>query len=266
MASPFPGMDPYLEGYLWPDVHQALAGEIRKRLVPQVAPKYAVRLAISTIQDESGDSEIGIMYPDVEVLKRPNSLEFDLSNSADESATLPGSVLTLTPPQTMPLIQFEFRQITLEVRDTASNALVTSIEILSPVNKREPGLSQYRTKQRRLRQAGVHLLEIDLLRRGTRPIERSLMGPDGLEAHYLITLLRSEATEVEAWPTTIQQPLPTVAVPLRSPDDDILLPLNEVLSTIYQEAAYGLTIDYDQKPPPPTFEPTATSWMQNLLL
>ncbi len=24
MPSPFPGMDPYLEGYLWPDVHQAL--------------------------------------------------------------------------------------------------------------------------------------------------------------------------------------------------------------------------------------------------
>ncbi|MEK7784049.1 MAG: DUF4058 family protein, partial [Chloroflexota bacterium] len=21
MPSPFPGMDPYLEGYLWPDVH-----------------------------------------------------------------------------------------------------------------------------------------------------------------------------------------------------------------------------------------------------
>src|SRR5215211_5821787 len=25
MPSPFPGMDPYLEGYLWPDAHNALA-------------------------------------------------------------------------------------------------------------------------------------------------------------------------------------------------------------------------------------------------
>ncbi|MGL4621783.1 MAG: DUF4058 family protein [Chroococcidiopsis sp.] len=27
MPSPFPGMDPYLEGYLWSDVHSALAAE-----------------------------------------------------------------------------------------------------------------------------------------------------------------------------------------------------------------------------------------------
>ncbi len=29
MPSPFPGMDPYLEGYLWLDVHQSLASQIR---------------------------------------------------------------------------------------------------------------------------------------------------------------------------------------------------------------------------------------------
>ncbi len=27
MPSPFPGMDPYLEGHLWPDVHSALGVE-----------------------------------------------------------------------------------------------------------------------------------------------------------------------------------------------------------------------------------------------
>ena len=47
MPSPFPGMVPYLEGYLWPDVHQALAGKIRQQLTPLVRPRYAVRLGIS---------------------------------------------------------------------------------------------------------------------------------------------------------------------------------------------------------------------------
>lgn len=28
MPSPFPGMDPYLEGALWPDVHQQLAYDL----------------------------------------------------------------------------------------------------------------------------------------------------------------------------------------------------------------------------------------------
>ncbi|NES71483.1 MAG: DUF4058 family protein [Okeania sp. SIO2D1] len=28
MPSPFPAMDPYLEGYLWPNVHNDLANKI----------------------------------------------------------------------------------------------------------------------------------------------------------------------------------------------------------------------------------------------
>ncbi len=51
MHSPFPGMDPYLEGHLWPDVHQSLAYIIKKYLIPQVRPKYAVTLNVYTIED-----------------------------------------------------------------------------------------------------------------------------------------------------------------------------------------------------------------------
>ena len=65
MPSPFPGMDPYLEGYLWPDVHSALAHKIRQQLAPQIQPKYVARLEISVIEDSSPEAEIGIMYPDV---------------------------------------------------------------------------------------------------------------------------------------------------------------------------------------------------------
>lgn len=39
MPSPFPGMDPYLEGYLWVDVHNALASKIRQQLVPKLRPR-----------------------------------------------------------------------------------------------------------------------------------------------------------------------------------------------------------------------------------
>lgn len=41
MPSPFPGMDPYLEGYLWPDVHNAFANKIPQQLTPQLRPRYA---------------------------------------------------------------------------------------------------------------------------------------------------------------------------------------------------------------------------------
>ncbi|MDY7006965.1 MAG: DUF4058 family protein [Cyanobacteriota bacterium] len=46
MPSPFHGIDPYLEDYLWPDVHNALANKIRQQLTPQLPPPYAARLEV----------------------------------------------------------------------------------------------------------------------------------------------------------------------------------------------------------------------------
>jgi len=54
------------------------------------------------------------------------------------------------------LLPIEVRIASVEIRDTA-NTLVACIEILSPVNKREPGLMPYRQKRQRLYNANVHL-------------------------------------------------------------------------------------------------------------
>ena len=45
MPSPFPGMDPYLEGDLWQDVHERLANQISLDLMPRLAPRYVALLA-----------------------------------------------------------------------------------------------------------------------------------------------------------------------------------------------------------------------------
>src|SRR4029450_4935069 len=157
-------MDPYLEGYLWLDVHSALAHTIRQQLAPQIQPKYVARLEISVVEDQSPAAEIGIMYPDVEVIKVRANRPAPLETPRDITRAAAGALITA--PLTIPLPQV--RLATVEIRDVAQNILVTNIEILSPVNKREPYLSQYRQKRERLRTAYVHLLEIDLLRRGTR--------------------------------------------------------------------------------------------------
>ena len=69
MPSPFPGMDPYLEGYLWSDVHQSLAGQFKRQLSPLLRPRYVVRLAVYFVSDNVPAHEVGIMYPDVEVVR-----------------------------------------------------------------------------------------------------------------------------------------------------------------------------------------------------
>lgn len=257
MPSPFPGMDPYLEGCLWPDVHSALAHKIRQQLAPQIQPKYVARIEISVIEDYSPDAEIGIMYPDVEVIK--------IRASRPAPPEAPGGVAgaattaRITASLTIPLPQV--RLATVAIRDVAQNILVTSIEILSPVNKREPNLSQYRQKRERLREAQVHLLEIDLLRRGTRVWQLPRL-PD---ASYLVLLTRAQASAVEAWPITLQDTLPTLPVPLRSPDPEAILDLSAALRAIYDEALYHLSIDYTQDPPPPPLSNEEMAWLRTQL-
>lgn len=158
-------MDPYLEGYLWSDLHLALANKIRQMLVPLLRPRYTARLEIYLVEDNTPEAEVGILYPDVEVLQVRSTPAGALQ------LTEPSALATTPAPLTLPLLQpVEVRVPTVEIRDTALNVLVTCIEILSPVNKREPELTQYRQKRQRLYQAGVNLIELDLLRRGNRPL------------------------------------------------------------------------------------------------
>jgi hypothetical protein len=72
------------------------------------------------------------MYPDVEILRiREN-------NAPAYEVTPP-----IIPAQfVIPVLEaIEVRVATVEMRNAANNQLVTCIEILSPVNKREPGLN-----------------------------------------------------------------------------------------------------------------------------
>lgn len=262
MPSPFPGMDPYLEGYLWPDVHNALANKIRQLLTPLLRPRYTARLGIYVVEDTAPESDVGIMYPDVEVMH--NAPESQPERSAGPLALQSAASLGAVTPATLSIpviLPVDVQLTNVEIRDTASNQLVTSIEVISPVNKRAPGLAQYRIKRQRLYQAGVHLIELDFIRRGTRPVAHRRL-PD---VPYLVTLTRAQAGKTDVWPLTLRDPLPTLPLPLRPPDDDVTLDLAVAFSALYDEAAYDLSIDYRQDPPPPALSEADRAWFNELL-
>ncbi|HEX6386205.1 MAG TPA: DUF4058 family protein [Anaerolineae bacterium] len=248
MSSPFPGMDPYLEGYLWADVHQALAYQFRRQLAPLVAPRYAVRLAVTMITDRVPTHELGIMYPDVEVVQPTPS----------DSAVVSGYEFAIAPaPVSVPLaIPVPTRTVSVEIRDAAHNTLVTSIEILSPANKREPGLSHFLAKRDELRLSAVHIVEIDLIRRGTRPWPETELP----ESPYMAALIRANQPKADIWPITLRQRLPVLPVPLRAPDPDVPLDVQAALDTVYEEAQYALTLDYNASPPPPPLADDDAAW------
>jgi hypothetical protein len=245
-------MDPWLEGHLWPDAHHILAVVIKELLAPQVSPKYLVHTDVYTVTDTSPEEDVGIMYPDVEVLRK----EVKEPAQGYTSAGLPPlTPVTISVPATRTI---EVRVPTVEIRDRRNNLLVTAIEILSPVNKRKPGLQPYIEKRERLHEAGVHLLEIDLIRRGQRPFVHPYLP----KSHYLVSLMRAGEGSTDLWAFNVQDSLPVVPVPLKAPDTDAVLDLGKALDLIYDRSLYHSAIDYEEAPPPPAFGKEEEKWIR----
>ena len=70
MPSPFPGMDPYLEGSLWMTI-TTLAVEIVRQLNPQILPRYIALSTRRSVMEMPEDLEISVetTYPDVAVVE-----------------------------------------------------------------------------------------------------------------------------------------------------------------------------------------------------
>lgn len=256
MPSPFPGMDPYLEAnHLWEDVHARLANAISMQLQPNLRPRYIAALTPYVTYEDIAIAEVSAIKPDIAVL--------DHDPQPDRGATL-----TLTAPytaiSTVELPELPAKTQRIEIRTVGSDMLVTVIEILSPSNKR-PGTDTYEAYQRKRRdllQSKVHLLELDLLRRGVRwPFDTPL--PD---APYFAFLSRvKHRPRVGVWPITFHEPPEPIAIPLLEPDPDIPLDLGLALANIYEQGAFELRIDYRQEPPPPPLTPAEAEWLNERL-
>lgn len=241
MNSPFIGMDPYLEGSLWSDVHHELIGQLKRILVPLIRPKYVARVERYVVKDTYPEKDRGIMYPDVGVYLNAKRVEEPMIAYGDQRLPTPPTIsIAITEP-------VEVRIYVLEIRDVDNNQLITAIEVLSPVNKRKPGLAPYLAKREKLYQEGIHLLEIDLLRRGTRPFAHKKL----VDAFYVIALTRANEGKTDIWSMDLDTSLPTIPIPLMEGDEDVLVDMQAVLNEVYKNAAYDLSIDYSKPPPPP---------------
>ncbi|MBV7328219.1 DUF4058 family protein [Chloroflexi bacterium TSY] len=260
MQSPFPGMDPYLEDReLWRSFHHNLATEIARQLNPLIVPKYFADVEVHTVLREVGISmETHSQYPDTSIYEvQPDATTIGASSVALLDAPME-RVVEIPEPEKIR---------TVKVFEAASKSLVTSVEILSPVNKIGEGLQEYRTKRSRLMRSDVHLIEIDLLRRGTRPGPELEMPP--LETDYVVLVNRADSNIrriSKIWPVALNQSLPAIPVPLVDPDPDVVLDLANVLRSIQADFYYPQRIDYTQPIPPPKLRPAMQEWWMKKIL
>ena len=252
MPSPFPGMIPYLEGSTWMNFHGQFCAEIARQLGPKLRPRYLARLTERFFTDISVDPDVSKkpLYPDI------GSVEHDISESRGEGigiATAPVRVATEMPESIL--------HFAVEIRDLHERRLVTSIEVLSPSNKRGDGRHEYLAKRRRVLLGTAHLIEIDLLRKGQRIPMKELLPV----APYYAYVGRFETRPgTDVWPISLDRSLPKIPVPLLAEDPDVFLDLQLALTTVYDLSEYDLEIDYT-KPPDVAFSPEEAEWSDSWL-
>ena len=264
MKSPFPGMDPYIESCgLWGDFHNHLIERIYEQIAVAVPDRYFVR---------SGERSYHVLIESEGKSQKPFTP--DVKITATESGKKPkkksGGVAVAEPAtESEPLtlrafIAEEHREKFVEIYEDDPEfpelRLVTTIEVLSPSNKRPgtEGWEQYQSKRYSALLGGVHLVEIDLLRGGRRPPMRD---PWPNSPYVLLVGRGNQNLRCQVWRGYFDRPLPSLPIPLTSPDAAIPLNLQPLIDRVYELGRYGRVIDYD-KPLKPPLRGTEASWVK----
>ena len=218
MTSPFPGMDPYLEDpAIWPGVHSRivvfLASALNRVLPDEYIADIEERLYVAHSSRQ--------IIPDIVARKK----QPDRVTSTNRGGT---AVLSRADEPSILFVGMEeTSEPFVEIRHlTDPRRVVTVIEVISHTNKAPgaEGRESYLTKQREVLGSDLHLVEIDLLRKGQHvaapPYER--VAVEFGFRDYLISVSRSSDRAVfELYQRTVREKLPFIKVPLAKGDLDV---------------------------------------------
>ena len=255
MNSPFPGMDPFLEDTVeWSTVHAWLITEMSSQLAEAVSPNFFVRIE-QRVYIVSSDDPLNRqqIVPDVYIIRE----------SPAAATAVSASPPAIHPPTLVePVYSLETRDRYIEIRDTRSREVVTTIELLSPFNKTpgHQGFDAFQEKRQQVMASQVHWLEIDLLRAGERPPEVA-----GKSDYYALLKRGDHSAPYEVWYFDLRDRMPTIAVPLRPPFIDVPLDLQAAFEQVYARAHYADSLDYTRPVPRPRLRPADAQWIQERL-
>jgi hypothetical protein len=263
MKSPFPGMDPYIEvSNLWGDFHDLLIAEIHRTLSLSLPPGYVARTGrrsyIILTESETRDDQPFI--PDIKVTA-PRRGKGTASPARPTHPPPTRATSELQPVTLRAFIEEQFEETFLDIYELEpERRLVTSIEVLSPSNKRRgsEGWKRYLRKRQVLLLGKANLVEIDLLRGGDR---MPMLDPWPGSPYTLLVAREERAPRCHVWPAFFDRPLPAIPVPLARPDRDITLELQPLIDVIYERGRYREEIDYSQPLTPP-LSAEQSAWFQ----
>ncbi|MFQ5859608.1 MAG: DUF4058 family protein [Anaerolineae bacterium] len=249
MPSPFPGMDPFLEDPIeWGGVHTRLINSISDDLADFISPHFFVKIEERVYIITPDDPDRRPIVPDV----------YAVTGQRAEQPVAMAGVIT-APTLIEPLYDVEIRDRYIEILDARNREVVTTIEVLSPYNKAPgtQGREAFLRKRKTVMTSKVHWIEIDLLRAGERPPEVA-----GNSDYYALLKRGGVAGPFEVWYFDLRDRLPTIAIPLRPPFEDVPLDVQSAFDNVYARGHYAESTDYSGNPPLPHLRPADVAWVE----
>ena len=256
MKNPFPGMNPWLEGF-WRDVHASLLvyarDELNVELPNDLTASVDERLVIDVEEEEPRT-----YLPDASISQQWGS-------SAGPAIGPGGVAVEVAEPIIVEAGERKLRRLEIAER---SGRLITVIEFLSPSNKTE---LDHRWRWERKRNdnlaAGLSFVEIDLVRAGSWTLtdhEGLLTLPPDRVCHAVCVTRAGLPWRHEVYRCPLRERLPTIRVPLRPGERDAALALQALVDLCYERGRYERKIDYS-KPPEPPLPPEEIAWGRQAL-
>lgn len=260
MPSPFPGMDPFIEACgRWEDFHPQFIGEIHRTLAAALPERYFVSLAVRSyvVLTDTEGKDFKPFLPDVGIASPAGT-------HAERPPSAVAETVEVDAVSMEAFIATEFRETFIEVHEhDPEELLVTSIEVLSPSNKRRgsEGWNLYVRKRNALLLGAANLVELDLLRGGSR---MPMITPWPDSPYTLLVSRELRAPRCRVWPAHFRRPLPPIPIPLSPPDEDVRLELQPLIAAVYARSRYDRRLDYS-RPLQPALTEDESAWLAEQL-
>jgi Protein of unknown function (DUF4058) len=192
----------------------------------------------------------------------------------DAAVSLPRR--TASPSIQVTMNDEPIRHLFVEIRDpTRGHKLITLIEIVSPFNKVPgPDREAYEARQREVLESDASLIEIDLLRGGSRIVPnrhvKAMIDRLKPPPAYVVLVNRAwkrsnAALAYRVYPIGLRDLLPCIWVPLKEHEDEILLDLQYVFNQVHDAGPYLRgAVDYAGPPAPPALDDQDAAWAAEL--
>jgi hypothetical protein len=247
----------------WTDIHTRLVAyasdQLNERLPPDLAASTEERIAIESNSDVSAR-----LTPDVSVVETGfrELVEFP---GASRSAREEG-ISVIAAPYKLVVDLDPITERFIKIIGPDDQQTITVIEFISPTNKTGIGLEKLIRKREELLEAGVSVVEIDLVRRGDwRALLKPHVCPREAISEYRVTVRPGGDWRLAyLYPLPLRMELSSIPIPLRKGDPQVLLDLQHLVNEAYGRGRYADRLDYSSPPDIP-LNPDDARWAAELV-